>query len=151
VITHPKLQLTVDCADPERLAVFWAAALGYEVEPPPAPFTSWRAYWLDQGLPEEELGTGEGSDAVVDPRGVGPRIWFQQVPEPKTVKNRLHLDLGVSGGRGVPFATRKERVLAEVARLERAGASRLRVEESEKSGSCFVVMRDPEGNEFCVH
>ncbi|MFF4138905.1 VOC family protein [Streptomyces mirabilis] len=151
MITNPRLQLTIDCAEPERLATFWAAALGYEVEPPPAPFASWRAYWLDQGLSEEELGTGDSSDSVVDPQGVGPRIWFQQVPEPKATKNRLHLDLGVSGGRGVPFATRKERVLAKVARLESAGASRLRVEESEESGSCFVVMQDPEGNEFCVH
>nr|WP_069771286.1 VOC family protein [Streptomyces sp. LUP30] len=151
MITHPKIQLTVDCAEPERLVAFWAAALGYEVEPPPAPFASWRAYWLDQGLSEEELGTGDCGDSVVDPRGVGPRIWFQQVPEPKATKNRLHLDLGVSGGRGVPFATRRERVLAEVARLESAGASPLRVEESEESGSCFVVMQDPEGNEFCVH
>ena len=151
VITELKLQLTIDCAEPERLAAFWAAALGYRVEPPPAPFATWRAYWLDQGVSEEELGAGDCSDSVIDPDGVGPRIWFQQVPEPKAVKNRLHLDLGVSGGRGVPFATRKERVLAQVALLETAGASRLRVEDSEGSGSFFVVMEDPEGNEFCVH
>ncbi|MFJ3307170.1 VOC family protein [Streptomyces sp. NPDC086549] len=78
-------------------------------------------------------------------------MWFQQAPEPRVVKNRLHLDLGVSGGRSVPFATRKERVLAEVARLEAAGASRLRIEDSEGSGSFFAVMHAPEGNEFCVH
>ncbi|MDH6706424.1 hypothetical protein P3T27_003147 [Kitasatospora sp. MAA19] len=70
------------------------------------------------------------------------------MPEPEATKNRLHLDLGVSGGRGVPFATRKVRALAEVAHLERAGASRPRVE---GSGSCSVVMQDPEGDEFCVH
>ncbi|MFB7508252.1 VOC family protein [Streptomyces broussonetiae] len=149
--THATLQLTIDCAEPERLVAFWAVALGYEVEPPPAPFATWRAYWVDQGLPEEELGTGDCSDSVIDPRGVGPRIWFQQVPEPKAVKNRLHLDLGVSGGRTVPFATRKERVLAEMARLESAGASRLRIEDSQASGSFSVLMQDPEGNEFCVH
>ncbi|MGX5187773.1 VOC family protein [Streptomyces avermitilis] len=148
---HPKLQLTIDCAEPERLVAFWAAALGYEVEPPPAPFSTWRAYWLGQGLSEEELGAGDCSDSVIDPRGGGPRIWFQQVPESKAVKNRLHLDLGVSGGRSVPFATRKERVLAEVARLESVGASRLRTEDSESSGSICVLMQDPEGNEFCVH
>ncbi|MBX7550845.1 VOC family protein [Streptomyces sp. NPDC004232] len=151
MVTRPTLQLTVDCAEPERLAVFWAVALGYEVEPPPAPFATWRAYWLDQGVPEEELGTGDCADSVIDPRGVGPRIWFQQVPEPKAGKNRLHLDLGVSGGRSVPFATRKERVLAEALRLESAGAARLRVQDAESSGSFSVVMRDPEGNEFCVH
>ena len=151
MITNPKLQLTIDCAEPERLAAFWAAALGYIVEPPPAPFATWRAYWLSQGLSEEDLGAGDCSDSVIDPHGVGPRIWFQQVPEPKVVKNRLHLDLGVSGGRSVPFATRKERVLAEMARLGNVGASRLRIEDSEGSGSFFVVMHDPEGNEFCVH
>ncbi|MFF4014975.1 VOC family protein [Streptomyces sp. NPDC001843] len=150
-MTHPKIQLTIDCADPERLAAFWAAALRYQVEPPPAPFATWRAYWLDQGVSEEELGSGDCSDSVVDPNGVGPRIWFQQVPEPKAVKNRLHLDLGVGGGRGVPFATRKERVLAEVERLETAGASQLRVQDSEDSNSFSVLMQDPEGNEFCVH
>ncbi|MCX5056044.1 VOC family protein [Streptomyces sp. NBC_00201] len=149
--TSPKLQLTIDCADPERLARFWATALGYKVEPPPAPFATWRAYWLGQGLAEEELGEGDCSDSVIDPDGVGPRIWFQQVPEGKVVKNRLHLDLGVGGGRSVPFADRKERVLAEVARLETVGASRLRMEDSEGSGSFFAVMHDPEDNEFCVH
>ncbi|AEW98858.1 VOC family protein [Streptantibioticus cattleyicolor] len=149
--TRPTLQLTVDCAEPERLAAFWATALGYHVEPPPAPFATWRAYWLDQGAPEEELGVGDCSDSVVDPDGAGPRIWFQQAPEAKAVKNRLHLDLGVSGGRGVPFATRKERVLAEVARLESAGATRSCLADAEDSGSFSVLMRDPEGNEFCVH
>ncbi|MFE4605327.1 VOC family protein [Kitasatospora indigofera] len=148
---RPRFQLTVDCADPERLAAFWAAALGYRVEPAPEPFPTWRAYWLDQGVPEEELGTGDCSDSIVDPDGAGPRIWFQQVPEPKAVKNRLHPDLGVGGGRGVPFATRRERVRTEAARLERLGATRLRTEDSPGTGSCSVVMRDPEGNEFCVH
>ncbi|MEZ0067321.1 hypothetical protein ABIA32_003334 [Streptacidiphilus sp. MAP12-20] len=151
MITHPTLQLTIDCAEPERIAAFWAAALGYEVEPPPASFATWRAYWLDQGVPEEELGTGDCSDSVIDPRGVGPRSWFQQVPESKAVKNRLHLDLGVSGGRSVSFATRKERVLAEMTRLESLGASRQRIQDSENSGSFSVVMQDPERNEFCVH
>ncbi|MFF1867828.1 VOC family protein [Kitasatospora herbaricolor] len=147
----PKLQLTVDCAEPDRLAAFWAAALGYRIEPAPAPFPTWRAYWLDQGVPEEELGTGDCSDSIVDPDGTGPRIWFQQVPEAKAVKNRLHPDLGVSGGRGVPFETRRERVRSEADRLERLGATRLRTEDSPDTGSCSVLMQDPEGNEFCVH
>ena len=71
-------QLVIDCADPEPLARFWAAALGYELEPPPDGFASWDAYWRDLGVPEDELGTG--ADCIVDPGGRGPRIWFQVVP-----------------------------------------------------------------------
>jgi len=74
-------QLVIDCADPEPLARFWAAALGYELEPPPDGFASWDAYWRDVGVPEDELGTG--ADCIVDPGGRGPRIWFQVVPERK--------------------------------------------------------------------
>ena len=101
-------QLVIDCSDPEPLARFWAAALGYELEPPPAGFASWDAYWRDVGVPEDELGTG--ADRIVDPAGRGPRIWFQVVPECKAAKNRLHLDIGVSGGRAVPIETRRRRV-----------------------------------------
>jgi hypothetical protein len=74
-------QLVIDCTDPERLSRFWAAALGYEPEPPPAGFTTWDEYWRDVGVPEEELGFGV--DRIIDPGGVGPRIWFQVVPEGK--------------------------------------------------------------------
>jgi Glyoxalase-like domain len=88
-------QLVIDCTDPDRLARFWAAALGYELEPPPAGFASWDDYWRDVGVPEEDLGIGE--DRICDPGGAGPRIWFQVVPEHKTVKNRLHLDICASG------------------------------------------------------
>ena len=77
-------QLVIDCADPEPLARFWAAALGYELEPPPDGFASWDAYWRDVGVPEDELGTG--ADCIVDPGGRGPRIWFQVVPERKAAK-----------------------------------------------------------------
>jgi hypothetical protein len=72
-------QLVIDCADPEPLARFWAAALGYELEPPPAGFGSWDEYWRDVGVPEDELGIG--ADCIIDPAGRGPRIWFQVVPE----------------------------------------------------------------------
>jgi hypothetical protein len=99
------IQVTIDCADPDRLARFWAEALGYRLEAPPDGFESWQAYWVSRGLPEEEV--EGGYDAIVDPEGVRPRIWFQPVPEGKVVKNRVHLDLGVSGGRGVPLATRR--------------------------------------------
>jgi len=62
-------QLVIDCADPEPLARFWAAALGYELEPPPDGFASWDAYWRDLGVPEDELGAG--ADCIVDPGGAG--------------------------------------------------------------------------------
>ncbi|RLL66476.1 VOC family protein [Streptomyces sp. Z26] len=144
------LQLTIDCADPARLVRFWATALGYEPEAPPEGFPDWRAYWLHLGVPEEELGEGDCADSVVDPTGAGPRVWFQQVPEGKSGKNRLHLDLKVGGGRSVPLETRRERVDAEVARLLAAGASRLRVLSTDGLDHYAVTLRDPEGNEFCV-
>ena len=143
-----RFQVSVDCADPDRLARFWAEALDYKIEDPPVGFDSWRAYWRSVGVPEHEL--DDGSDSVVDPDGAGPRIWFQKVPESKVVKNRLHLDLKVSGGREVPIQTRRERVDAEADRLVRAGATRLRVLEQEGLDHYAVTMRDPEGNEFCI-
>lgn len=98
------LQLTIDCADPQRLVPFWLEALRYVPDPPPGGHPTWRAYWEAIGVPEEELeeDAGELPESIVDPRGVGPRVWFQRVPEPKTVKNRVHLDLKVGGGREVP-------------------------------------------------
>jgi catechol 2,3-dioxygenase-like lactoylglutathione lyase family enzyme len=146
------LQITIDCADPSRLVRFWSTALGYRAEPPPAGFPTWNAYYRSIGVAEDELDPdGDGSDRLVDPAGLGPRIWFQVVPEPKTVKNRLHLDLGVSGGRGVPLPTRRARVDAEVDRLVAAGATRVGRVPAEGVDHYGVVMRDPEGNEFCVH
>ncbi len=146
-----RLQVTIDCDDPARLVRFWSEALGYDVEPPPEGFATWVAYWRSLGVPEEELeGAGDGSDSIVDPAGRWPRIWFQKVPEPKVVKNRVHLDVFVSGGRSVPLADRMERVDAEVARLVAAGASTLRIMDPEGADYYAVVMQDPEGNEFCV-
>ncbi|MFG2194332.1 VOC family protein [Streptomyces sp. NPDC048639] len=146
------LQVTIDCAEPARLVRFWAEALGYEAEPPPGGFGSWRAYWLDMGVPEEELGDegDDGPDSVVDPDGVGPRLWFQPVAEGKVVKNRVHLDLKVSGGRTVPVEIRRQRVDAEVDRLVAAGAARQKILGCPGVDHYAVVMRDPEGNEFCV-
>ena len=142
-------QLTVDCADLVRLARFWADALGYRLEEPPDGFASWQDYWVSRGLPPEEV--EDGYDSIVDPDGVRPRIWFQPVPEPKVVKNRVHLDLGVSGGRQVPLATRRRRVDAEAERLVAAGATRLRVLSEDAVDHYAVVMADPEGNEFCLN
>lgn len=87
----------------------------------------------------------------MDPKGVGPRVWFQRVPEPKTVKNRVHLDLKVGGGRDVPLALRRERVDGEVARLTALGATILyAMDEPNGMDYYAVVLQDPEGNEFCL-
>ncbi|MCA1824307.1 MAG: VOC family protein [Mycobacteriales bacterium] len=142
-------QLVVDCADPEPLARFWAAALGYELEPPPAGFASWDEYRRDLGVPEPEL--GGGADCIVDPVGRGPRIWFQVVPEHKTTKNRLHIDIGVSGGRAVPMEMRRQRVDAAAARLADLGAQLVGTLAEEGLDHYAVAMRDPEGNEFDIN
>ena len=142
-------QLVIDCADPERLARFWAAALRYEVEPPPDGFASWDDYWRDVGVPDEDLGIEV--DSIIDPGGAGPRIWFQVVSEPKTAKNRLHLDICASGGRAVPMATRRQRVDAEARRLTALGATMIKVLEEEGLDHYAVAMKDPEDNEFDIN
>jgi hypothetical protein len=144
-------QVAWDCADAAAMVSFWTHALHYEVEPPPPGHESWKAYWLSIGIPAEELAPDrDGSDAIVDPEGIGPRIWFQTVPEPKRVKNRLHLDLDVGGGRTVPLEERKERVRAEAARLIETGATRRRVYEEPDVDHYYETLADPEGNEFCI-
>jgi hypothetical protein len=140
------VQVVFDCADPNRLAGFWAEALGYKLDDPPAGYQRWEDWLRDQGIPEERW---NDASAVVDPDGGGPRIYLQRVPEPKTVKNRVHLDLNVSGGASVPIERRREQVDAEVERLVGIGATRLRA--VEELGVYWVVMHDPEANEFCVH
>ena len=144
-----RFQLVIDCADPDRLARFWAAALGYELAPPPAGFATWDDYYRDLGVPEEELGLGE--DRISDPQGHGPAIWFQVVPETKAVKNRLHLDIHASGGRTVPIETRRQRVDAEASRLAGLGATIARVLYTEGLDHYGVAMKDPEGNEFDIN
>ena len=144
-----RFQLVIDCADPDRLARFWAAALGYELAPPPAGFPTWDDYYRDLGIPEEDLGTGE--DRISDPQGHGPAIWFHVVPETKTVKNRLHLDIHASGGRTVPIETRRQRVDAEASRLAGLGATIARVLYTEGLDHYGVAMKDPEGNEFDIN
>ena len=138
-------QVAIDCADPAKLGEFWAAALGYVVQPPPPGFADWPAFLAAQGVPEERWNS---ANALVDPRGQGPRIFLQQVPEPKTAKNRMHLDLGSGGGPGTPPEEQRERLRAEVERLVGLGATF--VEEHTDLGVTWAVMRDPEGNEFCA-
>ena len=146
-----RIQITVDCADPDLLCAFWSRVLGYQIQGPPQGFENWTEYWLEQGIPADELGHDIGNDRISDPAGVGPAFWFQQVPEPKTVKNRIHLDISASGGAPMPLPVRRQRVDAEVERLLGLGASRNRVLSVDGVDHYGVVMQDPEGNEFCVH
>jgi hypothetical protein len=144
-------QLTIDANDPARLARFWAPLLGYEMQPPPDGHASWRAWYLAAGVPEDELAglDDDYCDRIHDPRGEGPRIWFQIVPETKVGKNRLHLDLYPTGrDRSLPLEERRRIVDAEVERVVAAGAT---VDHAGGGGDhYFVVMHDPEGNEFCI-
>ncbi|MER6357110.1 VOC family protein [Streptomyces sp. NPDC001634] len=144
-------KLVVDARDALALADFWAAALGYEVEDNSALIARLLAAGqLPQAAVAEHNGTRvfRGFAAIRHPQdpydeetgiGRGRRILFQDVPEPKSTKNRLHID--VHAGPDARDAT--------VARLESLGATR--VEEEDKGpGGRWWVMRDPEGNEFCV-
>lgn len=146
-----RVGITIDSGEPAGLVAFWCAALDYEPEPAPDGFPTWLAYWRSRGIPEAELeGAGEEPEFIVDPAGVRPRIWFQAVPEPKSAKNRLHLDIDVTDGRSGSTQSRRAWVDAEVARLVTLGAQRLRVLAPEGADYYAVVMADPEGNEFCV-
>jgi hypothetical protein len=138
-------QVTFDCADPDRLAHFWATALDYKLQDPPPGFASWPEFLKAQNVPEDKW---DSASAVIDPEGKGPRLFFQKVPEGKTVKNRVHLDVNVGGGRAAPEAERRQRILQAVERLVGAGASKQR--EGAEMGEYWIVMQDPEGNEFCL-
>src|SRR5881628_797161 len=118
-----KTQVVFDCADPDRLARFWAEALHYKLQDPPAGFASWEAALRAWKVPEEEWNS---ASAIVDPEGRGPRIYFQRMDTPKPGKNRLHLDLNASNGTTVPFETRKAQVDSEVERLLKIGATKQR-------------------------
>ncbi|MCU1613831.1 MAG: hypothetical protein JWO98_1371 [Frankiales bacterium] len=135
-------QVTVDSGDPHVLADWWAEALGWNVEPSDEAFIR---RMIDAGhATEEDTTTHRGvlvwkeGAAVTSPDPGRPRLLFQKVPEAKTVKNRLHLDLRFG-------ADRQE---AEVARLVGMGATELwRAAQGPHS---WVTLADPEGNEFCV-
>ncbi len=144
-----RFQLVINCADPDLLARFWAAALKYELEPPPAGFATWDDWRRDIGLPEAFIGVG--ADSIIDPDGSGPRIWFQVVPDSKTVTNRLHLDIRASGERALPIATRRQQVDAEAKRLSDLGATMVEASSEEDLDHYAVAMKDPEGNEFDIN
>ncbi|MFI6173318.1 VOC family protein [Nocardia sp. NPDC051052] len=115
-----QVQITFDCAEPERVALFWSAVLGYE---------------------------HQGS-AAVDPTGVGPRLYFQRVPEEKVVKNRVHLDVRV--GTGLAGAERLAALEAECVRLVALGAVRGQLLRADGVNESCQLMQDIEGNEFCL-
>jgi hypothetical protein len=139
------IQIVIDSADPAKLAEFWALALDYTIQEPPEGFDTWPDFLRSQGVPEESW---NDAAAAVDPDRVGPRIYIQRVPEPKAGKNRLHMDINAGGPPGTPLDERAMRVRATVDTLLTAGATV--VEEREQRGQRWVVMQDPEGNEFCV-
>ncbi|KAA1378479.1 VOC family protein [Aeromicrobium fastidiosum] len=139
-----EFQVTFDCADPAALAAFWAEALGYEVQPPPEGFESWDDALRAFGVPESQWNSR--SAIVADG---APRVFFQRVPEGKTAKNRVHLDLRVAPG--LVGDERMQALEAEASRLEALGAGRAyRVEPDGGMEHGFITMHDPEGNEFCL-
>jgi hypothetical protein len=137
------VQVTFDAADPGSLAAFWASALGYIADPPPEGFATWEAWAVDKGIPEESW---NDASAIVDPDGAGPRVFFQKVPEGKTAKNRVHLD--VRAAPGLDADARWERLRDEAERLIAEGA--IELYEREERGAFWITMQDPEGNEFCL-
>jgi hypothetical protein len=136
------VQIAIDCSSPHELADWWAEALGWEVEPQDETFIR---KMIDEGHASEEHTVRHrgalkwrSATAIRSPDPGRPRILFQAVPEPKTVKNRQHLDVHVG-------ADQRE---AEVARLVGMGAKELW---RERQGPYeWATLADPEGNEFCV-
>jgi len=118
------------------------------VQPPPPGYATWPEFLTAHGIPESDH---NNANAVVDPDGTGPRVFLQRVPESRSVKNRLHLDLNVGGGRGAPPEERHLRIDAESRRLVDLGASIVGPCEENPLGEYWVIMQDPEGNEFCLH
>jgi len=155
VITMSRtIQVTFDCADPEAVSRFWAAVLGYDIPGPPGydasagqdVFEAWHAFLGRVGVPESEWNS---KSALEDQDGAGPRLFFQRVPEGKTVKNRVHLD--VRAAPGLEGDERMAALEAECERLVGLGATRLeRYEPEPPLQSGHIVMQDPEGNEFCL-
>ena len=117
-----QFQVTFDCAEPERVARFWCEVLGYVYV--------------------------EGQNSCVDPTGVGPRLYFQRVPESKVVKNRVHLCVRV--GTGMVGDERLAALEAECTRLVPLGAVRQRLLRADGVNESCIVMQDIEGNEFCI-
>jgi hypothetical protein len=144
-IVGVSFQVTFDCSDPAGLAEFWAEVLHYKEQDPPEGFATWQEFLRAQSIPENEWNS---ASAIVDPEGKGSRVYFQKVSERKTVKNRVHLDINVSGGRAVSEEERIKRILAEAERLIGLKATKQNV--VQEQAEFWIVMCDPEGNEFCL-
>jgi len=144
-MTNLPFQLTLDAADPQALGRFWALALGYVEEPPPEGFDDWEAALDAWGVPSQNR---NDAYAIVDPERARPRVFLQRVPEPKTAKNRLHIDID-SGARRAEGDKDWAILRAEAARLVAAGATAVQEFDLPAQGQ-WIVMNDPEGNEFCV-
>ncbi|MFG2969726.1 MULTISPECIES: VOC family protein [unclassified Streptomyces] len=138
-----KVQVTFDCAQPERVARFWCEVLGYEPPPPPEGFATWDDF--NSSLSPEDR---DKWFSCSDPSGVGPRLYFQRVPEGKVVKNRVHLDVRVATG--LVGEERLATLEAECARLVALGAVRVQVLLADDENESCMVMQDVEGNEFCL-
>ena len=131
--------VTIDCLHPVALAQFWCDLLGYVEEPAPAGYPSWQEYDAANGVTAAEA---ESGCTIIDPGGHGPRLYFQQVPESKQGKNRVHLDIVVSGRQlWTDVTTAAEQTVAR-------GASVIR--KSNNPEDRFIVLVDPEVNEFCL-
>jgi hypothetical protein len=149
-----QVQITFDAHDPRALSSFWREVLGYVHPGPPGvevpegtdPLDAWDDFLARIGVPEDQWNS---RSAIEDPQGSGPRVFFQQVPEGKVAKNRVHLDV-----RAAPGLRGDERMAAleqECDRLVAVGATLLRrVEPEPPMSEGFLVMADPEGNEFCL-
>jgi len=130
-----QIQVTMDAASPRALGAFWQEVLGYVEEPPPPGFDTWEealdSFGIDRSDPDAAF-------AIVDPDGAGPRMFFAKVPEPKSAKNRVHLDVNVG----------KDTMHERSQHLVSLGAEL--VGEYEEPGGHWITLRDPEGNEFCL-
>lgn len=139
-----KVQITFDCAEPARVARFWADVLGYVASPPPEGFATWDEF--DRALSPGDQGPAWG--VCTDPTGEGPRLYFQRVPEGKVVKNRVHLDVRVATG--LVGEERLAALEAECARLLPLGAVRGKLLLADEENESCLLMQDIEGNEFCL-
>jgi hypothetical protein len=149
-----QVQITFDAHDPRALSTFWRDVLGYAHPGPPGvvlaeaddPLDAWEDFLARLGVPADQRNS---RSAIEDPAGRGPRVFFQQVPEEKVTKNRVHLDV-----RAAPGLQGEERMAAletECERLVSLGATRLQRFDPEPPMSAgHIVMADPEGNEFCL-
>ncbi|MDG9690177.1 hypothetical protein CJI59_06515 [Streptomyces sp. Alain-F2R5] len=138
-----QVQVTFDCASPERVGRFWCEVLGYVPPSPPEGFATWDDF--NRSLPPEKR---DAWFVASDPSGVGPRLYFQRVPEGKVVKNRVHLD--VRAGTGLVGEERVAALEAECARLVALGGVRVRLLTADEENESCLVMQDVEGNEFCL-